>query len=43
MTQLIDHSGPWRGSNGFRMMPTDPIAEAPATATVTVLMHLQRS
>lgn len=43
MTQLIDHSGPWRGSNGFRMMPTDPIAEAPAPATVTVLMHLQRS
>ena len=28
-------AGKWRGSNGFRMMPTDEFNEAPATATVT--------
>ncbi len=27
--------GTWRGTNGFRMMPTDEFHEAPATATVT--------
>ena len=29
-------SGSWQGSNGFRMMPTDPFSEAPATASLSV-------
>jgi hypothetical protein len=27
--------GSWDGTNGFRLMPTDPLAELPASATVT--------
>lgn len=30
-----DHTGSWGGSNQFRLMPTDPLHEAPATADVT--------
>ena len=33
---LFDFAGPWAGSNGFRMMPDDPLAEFPAAATVTI-------
>ena len=29
-------AGAWRGTNGFRMMPTDDMLEAPATAVVTI-------
>jgi hypothetical protein len=29
-------SGSWKGSNGFRLMPTDPISEFPAAATLSV-------
>jgi hypothetical protein len=29
---LFDFAGPWAGSNGFRMMPDDPLAEFPAAA-----------
>ncbi len=32
---LSDFAGQWTGTNGFRLMPTDPLAEFPATATVT--------
>lgn len=35
MTILGDNLGVWAGTNGFRLMPADPLAEAPATATVT--------
>jgi hypothetical protein len=28
-------AGNWRGTNGFRLMPTDELQEAPATAVVT--------
>src|SRR5262245_56436359 len=28
-------AGTWSGSNGFRLMPTDELAEAPAAAAVT--------
>jgi hypothetical protein len=30
-------AGAWSGSNGFRLMPTDELAEAPASAEVTTL------
>ena len=30
-------AGTWRGTNGFRMMPTDDMPEAPATAVVTIV------
>ena len=34
---VIDQaSGSWEGSNAFRMMPTDPFSEFPATATLSV-------
>jgi len=33
-TELIDSVGSWAGSNGFRLMPSDPLDEAPATADV---------
>ena len=33
---LSDWAGPWAGINGFRLMPTDPLAKFPATATVTL-------
>jgi hypothetical protein len=29
-------AGAWQGTNGFRMMPTDDMLEAPATAVVTI-------
>ena len=29
--------GTWRGTNGFRMMPTDDMPEAPATAVVAIV------
>ena len=32
---LLDRAGSWVGTNGFRMMPADPLASAPATVTVT--------
>ena len=34
MFALTDWAGPWTGTNGFRLMPSDPIHEAPATAEV---------
>jgi len=33
---FTDHTGSWGGSNQFRLMPTDPLHEAPATADVTI-------
>lgn len=30
-----DLAGTWTGSNGFRLMPSDPLAEAPAAAALT--------
>jgi hypothetical protein len=35
MTVLSDFAGTWAGTNGFRMMPQDKLAERPATASVT--------
>src|SRR4029450_9565850 len=32
---LPDCEGTWTGTNGFRLMPTDPLAEFPAKVTVT--------
>lgn len=32
---LTEFAGSWAGINGFRLMPADPLAELPATATVT--------
>ena len=32
---LQDFAGSWAGTNGFRLMPGDPLAEAPARVTVT--------
>src|SRR5688572_13984195 len=32
---LSAFAGTWAGTNGFRLMPGDPLAELPATATVT--------
>ena len=32
---LADFAGSWAGTNGFRLMPGDPLADSPATATVT--------
>ncbi|MGA5298446.1 hypothetical protein ACPCHT_00880 [Nucisporomicrobium flavum] len=32
---LSDFAGSWTGTNGFRLMPGDPLAEAPATVIVT--------
>lgn len=31
---LADVTGSWAGVNGFRLMPTDPLVESPATLTV---------
>ncbi|WP_174537388.1 hypothetical protein [Micromonospora chalcea] len=31
---LTDVTGSWAGTSGFRLMPADPLAESPATATV---------
>lgn len=36
MAILGDFVGTWAGTNGFRLMPADPLAEAPATAVVAV-------
>lgn len=33
---LSDFAGSWVGTNGFRLMPSDPLAERPATMTVTL-------
>ncbi|MEV0154555.1 hypothetical protein AB0H57_12550 [Micromonospora sp. NPDC050686] len=33
---LPDFVGTWMGTNGFRLMPGDPLADSPAAATVTV-------
>lgn len=33
---LSDFAGSWAGTNGFRLMPGDPLAELPATVTVTM-------
>jgi Protein of unknown function (DUF1579) len=33
---LADFAGAWAGTNGFRLMPNDPLAEFPATLTVTI-------
>ncbi|HZL74194.1 MAG TPA: DUF1579 family protein [Propionibacteriaceae bacterium] len=32
---LPDSEGTWTGTNGFRLMPADPLAEFPARATVS--------
>jgi hypothetical protein len=32
---LSELVGAWAGTNGFRLMPTDPLRELPATATVS--------
>jgi hypothetical protein len=34
-TDLAERAGAWAGTNGFRLMPSDPLAEAAATATVS--------
>jgi hypothetical protein len=33
---LSAFAGSWAGTNGFRLMPGDPLAELPATMTVTM-------
>jgi hypothetical protein len=34
---VVDHaSGSWEGTNGFRLMPGDPLSEFPAAATLSV-------
>jgi hypothetical protein len=33
---LTDRAGAWAGANGFRLMPSDPLHDAPATAEVTM-------
>jgi hypothetical protein len=33
---LTEFTGTWAGTNGFRLMPSDALAELPAAATVTV-------
>ncbi|MGK5444289.1 hypothetical protein ACSNN7_21070 [Micromonospora sp. URMC 105] len=33
---LSDFAGSWTGTNGFRLMPHHPLAEYPATMTVTM-------
>lgn len=35
LAALIERAGAWRGTNGFRLMPDDPVHEAPATVVVT--------
>lgn len=34
MRQLERHAGTWSGTNGFRLMPSDPLRDAPFRATV---------
>jgi hypothetical protein len=36
MAMLGDHIGAWSGTNGFRLMPSDPLAERPAAAAVSL-------
>ncbi len=36
MTLLASAVGAWSGTNGFRLMPGDPLAEAPASATLAL-------
>ncbi|MGH9165349.1 MAG: hypothetical protein ACRDZW_07560 [Acidimicrobiales bacterium] len=36
VSHFADCAGPWRGSNGFRLMPSDSFAEAPALAALTL-------
>ncbi|MGW1883877.1 hypothetical protein [Streptomyces sp. NPDC001970] len=36
MAILSEFTGTWAGTNGFRLMPADPLAGFPASATVTV-------
>jgi hypothetical protein len=33
---LPNSAGTWVGTNGFRMMPSDPLVELPASVTVTI-------
>ncbi len=33
---LSAYAGTWTGTNGFRLMPHDPLAEFPAAVTVTI-------
>jgi hypothetical protein len=35
--QLAHLAGTWQGTNGFRLMPTDELFDAPATATVSAV------
>ena len=35
MRELGRHDGAWGGTNGFRMMPSDPLQEAPTSAVVS--------
>ncbi len=34
LAALSSRIGTWNGTNGFRLMPSDPVSEAPATAEV---------
>ena len=34
MSTLPEHAGSWTGTNGFRLMPADPLYSAPAAALV---------
>ncbi|MDO9353040.1 MAG: hypothetical protein Q7T55_05065 [Solirubrobacteraceae bacterium] len=36
MAILDAHTGDWAGSNGFRLMPSDPLADAPMRASVAL-------
>jgi len=36
MTTLAERTGTWAGTNGFRLVPADPLADRPATATLTL-------
>jgi hypothetical protein len=35
MDALTGHAGSWTGTNGFRLMPDDPLQDAPASASVS--------
>ena len=36
LAALGSHIGMWTGTNGFRLMPSDPVSDAPATAEVAL-------
>ncbi len=36
MRHIEHHVGAWVGPNGFRLMPSDPLADAPMSATVSL-------